>query len=41
MHRSDEGNLTMFGWDLLIFLGVIAGWVVLNRWILPRLGIST
>jgi hypothetical protein len=31
----------MFGWDLLIFLGVIAGWVVLNRWILPRLGIHT
>jgi hypothetical protein len=31
----------MIGWDLLIFLGVIVGWVVLNRWILPRMGVST
>jgi hypothetical protein len=31
----------MVGWDILILVGVIAAWVVLNRWILPRLGIHT
>ncbi len=27
--------------DLWILLGVLAVWFVLNRWILPRLGVST
>jgi len=35
------GDNTMVGWDFLIFVGVIVGWVVLNRWILPRFGIHT
>jgi hypothetical protein len=25
----------------LTVLGVLVGWLVLNRWVLPRLGIST
>lgn len=31
----------MIGWDLLTIIGIIAAWVVLNRWVLPRLGIRT
>jgi hypothetical protein len=31
----------MVGWDFLIFIGVLVGWVAMNRWILPRLGIHT
>lgn len=27
--------------DVLILIVVLAGWIVLNRWILPKLGIST
>lgn len=27
--------------DLLIVVGVVAVWYVLNRWILPRLGMPT
>lgn len=27
--------------ELLIFLGIIVGWFVLNRYILPKLGIQT
>ncbi len=27
--------------DLWILLGVVAVWFVLNRWILPRLGVTT
>ena len=27
--------------DLLIPVGVLAAWFVLNRWILPRLGVPT
>jgi len=27
--------------ELLLFAGVIVAWYVLNRWILPRLGIAT
>ncbi len=27
--------------DTLIFILIIVGWFVLQRWILPRLGIST
>jgi hypothetical protein len=26
---------------LLLFLGVIVGWIVLNRWLLPMCGIET
>jgi hypothetical protein len=28
-------------WNILIAAGLIIGWVVLNRWILPRFGIRT
>jgi hypothetical protein len=27
--------------EILILLGVVAIWFVLNRWILPRLGVPT
>ena len=27
--------------DLLLLLGIIAGWYILNRYILPRLGVPT
>jgi len=27
--------------EMLIMLGVVIGWVVLNRWVLPRLGVQT
>ena len=27
--------------DTLIFILIIIGWFVLQRWVLPRLGIST
>ncbi len=27
--------------DLLIFLFILAGWFLLQGWLLPRLGIST
>ncbi len=27
--------------NLWILLVIIGGWVVLNRWVLPKLGIST
>ncbi len=27
--------------SILIFLGVIILWIVLNRWVLPRMGIQT
>jgi hypothetical protein len=27
--------------SLLILVGVVAGWYILNRWILPRLGVET
>jgi hypothetical protein len=27
--------------SLLIFVGVIAVWYILNRWILPRFGVET
>lgn len=27
--------------DLLIVLGILVGWFVLTRWILPRLGVKT
>jgi hypothetical protein len=27
--------------DLLLILAVLAGWFVLNAWILPRFGVST
>jgi hypothetical protein len=28
-------------WNLAIFIGLVVAWVVLNRWILPKMGIST
>jgi len=27
--------------DLLLLIGVVAVWFVLNRWVLPKLGIQT
>ena len=27
--------------SLLIFVGVIAVWYILNRWVLPRFGVET
>ena len=27
--------------DVLVFAGLIAGWIALNAWILPRMGIPT
>lgn len=27
--------------DLLLLLGILAGWFILNRWILPRMGVQT
>ncbi len=27
--------------NLLILMGLVAFWIVLNRWILPRMGIRT
>jgi hypothetical protein len=27
--------------DLLMLLGIVAGWYILNRYILPRLGVQT
>ena len=31
----------MMAADLLIPVGVLAAWFVLNRWVLPRLGVPT
>ncbi len=27
--------------DLLLYVGVIGGWLALQYWLLPRLGVST
>jgi len=27
--------------DLLLLIGIVVAWYVLNRWILPRLGVRT
>lgn len=27
--------------DILVFGGILVAWIVLNRWILPRLGVQT
>jgi hypothetical protein len=27
--------------DLLLMLGIVAVWYILNRWILPKMGIQT
>jgi hypothetical protein len=27
--------------SILLVLGVVAAWIVLNRWVLPRLGVPT
>lgn len=32
------GGKTM---EILIFLGVLAGWIILQAWVLPRLGVKT
>lgn len=28
-------------WELLVLVGAVAVWVILNRWILPKFGIRT
>ncbi len=38
---SDEKEREYSMKEVLILLGVIALWFVLNRWILPRLGVPT
>lgn len=37
--RSSEGIIV--SWEILAVVVVVAGWIVLNRWILPKMGIST
>lgn len=27
--------------SLFIFVGIMAAWYILNRWVLPRFGVST
>ncbi len=27
--------------DILILLGIFAAWFIINRWILPRMGVQT
>ncbi len=27
--------------SLLLFAGILAGWYILNRWILPKMGVET
>ncbi|MDH3851847.1 MAG: hypothetical protein OEV25_06045 [Deltaproteobacteria bacterium] len=36
-YKREENNMDNI-WLLLL---IIVGWVVLNRWVLPKLGIST
>jgi hypothetical protein len=28
-------------WTIVLMIGFVIGWIVLNRWILPKMGIST
>ncbi len=28
-------------WDWLLPVGILAGWIILNAWVLPRLGVPT
>jgi hypothetical protein len=27
--------------EILILIAIVAGWIILNRWILPRMGVAT
>jgi hypothetical protein len=27
--------------ELFILLGILAGWYIINRWVLPRFGVQT
>ena len=27
--------------ELFILIGILAGWYILNRWVLPRFGVQT
>ena len=27
--------------DILILLGIFAAWFIINRWVLPRMGVQT
>jgi hypothetical protein len=37
MNRN-RGNFTM---EILLVLGIVAGWFVLQAWVLPKLGVPT
>jgi len=28
-------------WNLIMLVGIVAAWIVLNRWVLPKMGIPT
>lgn len=28
-------------WELIVFIAVIVGWIAINRWVLPKMGIRT
>jgi hypothetical protein len=28
-------------WDLMLIAGALVVWVILNRWVLPKLGVPT
>jgi hypothetical protein len=28
-------------WDIVIILGVLVGWFVMNKWVLPKFGVKT
>ena len=36
--RTDKGGKTM---EYLILLGVLVVWIILQAWVLPRLGVKT
>jgi hypothetical protein len=41
MRPSYERTWRGLGMEILIFVGILAAWVLLNAVILPRLGVST
>jgi len=41
MATSRMGNKGMHKMDLLVFVGIMALWIVLQWWLLPSLGVPT
>jgi hypothetical protein len=44
LFMTDKSELTgrkEFAMDILIPLGVLVGWVILQIWVLPRFGVKT